>query len=956
MWALFSVLISFCSAQESWKTNYAGKFGGINSFNDSSQISDEDSKSAENVRTDAGYLEKRRGSVRLLQVLDGFSVSHLAQFIPSNGTKYLLAHSSITIYRTDLASAAVAIGTVTVTNNVDFITAYGKAIIADGGQPPIHWDGTSSSTVAGFPICKYMEFADERVYCANIPSESTSRVRVSSFGGVSYWTVPSNVSKVGDAPNSFDFDKDDGDEITCFFKTPWGKFIGKRRKTLILKGYDNLTYYKKTIDPAIGCVDDRSVQMLEGAVIWLAIDGIYAWGGSGPPVLISNDIDDIVKLIRELNSVTDSWSVDSKSEWDAGSYSANGQSNSWDSSTTPGSIFASSQTFVDTSSTNFAAGTLTNVTTAAVTGSLTLSSTTVRDNFEDGNYTSNIVWTVTGSGDFQVTTIASSKRLSPDGSISVSTIVPSGIAIATGSWAFSYYMAKSGAVANRCSNTSGLTCLDFRFVVSAGLNYYTLRLYSQSASGIGYRLVKNVGNTETVLGDGASENLDPDTAYAFEVQRSTDGRMYVYRDGVFKSSATDTAVSSSTKVEVFAWNDGNWTNTIDDVLIYQYQRHGEFTSRIFDTRFSTPLAGPFSSTFTAVSGETFVYFDIRSSTSPNDDLWSSFSAASDTIRVTQQSRYQQYRIRFSTFISTKTGQVDSVENIYASTGNYRSDVHFIGGDITAWKTVDFSDNQSPSGVLVYYVRSATYSFSAAADGNGIGWYNQTNHLNVGVSTGTYYQFRIDSSSMTSSSQTAIVARHAVYWQEGSVKPVASAVFDRRYYLCVTISTTSVNKDTCLVFQKNSKWVTDTGPSIGSLTVYDNNLVGGSDKTDSYIWKHEQKDVYRDDTSAISSFWKSKDFIIGNPFLKKILHEMWLDAAYSTASVKVGFAINKSQTYTDKSIDLSANTDYVNKRVPIDKGFVEGKYINFRFSNSTIDQYFRVNGYAFMTETKNRTTD
>lgn len=920
------------------------EFCGVNTQKDSSRIADCESPDAQNVLTDDGKLEKMPGNVRLATILDGYAVKFANEIIMPSGSRYLIAHASTTIYKTDLSSGSlVSIGTTSANGVLDTVTAYGKGFFQDGVANAWEWNETSTATVPTMPIAKYIEFGDERVYVANIPGESSSRVRVSSFGSTSYFTVPANVSSQADAPNSFDFQKDDGDAINCFKITPWGKFVGKGRSTHILKGYDNLTYYKKVIDPNIGCSDDRSVQMVDGLLIWLADDGIYAWNGNGPPILISRDIEPTVRRIRQLVSAAASWTVDTAADFQQGSRSTNGPAYAWDWTSVPGSIIPSSTTFLDTSSDTWVNGTVSSITATDLPGSIQLSSSSYRDSFEDGDFSAGAAtWTAT-SGSWSIATIGSTKYLKGETGADQDRIHTTAVRIASGTWRWTSRFVGE----NQCSTDSEAFCYEFRFQKVSD-DYYALRIRFDS---VNYQqLIKKVGGTTTIL---ASTNFtySPNTDYAFRVDKTTDGRFYAYRDGVLISSTTDIAISSPGFTEIAASNNRD-PNHFTSIFAYQYQASGRYTSRIFDMAISTPVYGVLSATCTSVAQGGHAAFYTQTSTAADGGGFSTLATTSDTIRITSPGvRYARYVMDMFTSITTMTPVCTDIKIVAIATGTYDTTVHFIGTQITSQREFVATDATSGSG-LSYFVRTATYSFES--DAAAPVWKVQPNNFNVVYGTGSYVQFRVDSSSISTSSDTAQVYRMAYNWVEGTQNPVASGYDKHRYFLCVQISSTSTSNDKCLVYQKNNKWTNWAGPSVYSMGRFDNNLIAGDASTDSKVWKIMQDDVYNFDGSPISAYWISKDFTLDAPFNDKILHEIWVDSVrQSSATLNVSYAVNRSTSFVSYGYNLHDTADMSIKRIPLDAGYERGKYLKFKLSNSTLDHNFGINEYLFLAEPQDR---
>lgn len=917
--------LAFGQVNQSWQGFPQTKWCGLNTFNDSSQIDDCDSPDAQNLLTDTGGLEKRPGNIRISQILSGYAVKMVGEWVAPSATRYLIAHASTTIYETDLGASPIAIGTVTVSQNVDMVGAYGKLIFQDGAANPWYWDGTSTATNTGMPTCQYMVFADERIYCANIPSESSSRVRVSSFASINYFTVPGNVSSVGDAPNYFDFQKDDGEGVTCFKATPWGKFIGKKHSTHILKGYDNLTYYKRLIDPKVGCTDTRSVQMVDGLLIWLSYDGIYGWTGSGPPLLLSKDIESLVKQMRQINSQAAQWVIDTFGDWSS-TYISGGGNPNWNITTTPGSIFPSSSSFVDNSSTSFNMGTLTNLVSTQAVGGLpgqvlvAITSNTV----EGGNFSSSGYWNCIGYPN-NSTCDDNAYTGKSEGTTWVAQC-PVGDA----------FCAASCMGAGACSGSK--YALTYRLLQPSDLSVIASGVISNTFGETHDQQLSFSGITSTsaIIEFHATGSSD-----SFRKMLDTPPGFYLIFDHFGTCNNNLTCITGGTlglKELV----------SVANVRVSSYPPTASILSRSFDTKVTTATHSAFSVNITSNATGALTF---KEQSSADNSTWDSLVSINPNAQPTKKQRYWRYQGNFTQASGTVAAHIDQIgTQVAIGTGTDDSPVHFIGSNITSWKAFNATDTND--GGVKYLVRSATYSFSY--NDPSIVWQRQNNNQTISISTNPYFQFRIDSSSVVYSTENAQVNRVAVNWQEGVDKPLASGFVNHRYFLCGQFSATATTNDKCLMLQRNNKWIPWVGPAPGAMGLFNNNLVVGDGGTNSYVWKIMQDNIYQDDGSAINSYWTTKDFTYDKPFQQKILHELWLDSIYqSSATLTVGYATDKSSTWTTRTTNLGSVANIANKRIPLTTGYTLGKYLKFQFSNSTIDQYIKLNGYMPLVELKDR---
>lgn len=910
-----------------WTPVYVADWGGLNVLLDSSDLG-ADAQVARNVLTDGGYLEKMPGNVLLTTILSGYGNKYVGDWAAPSGTRYLIAQASNTVYQTDFSGTPVALGTVTAGAQLTSVPAFNRVYFADGSKPLWYWDETSTGTVrdtasnVAAPNCTYIAEKDTRIFCANIPTEGTSRVRLSSAGGAGYYVVPADVGSVDNAPNVFDFTPDDGDRINCLAPTPWGMFVGKKYSSHMIKGTGNLTYDLRVIDPKVGCVDNRTVQMVNGVLQWLSVDGVYGYEGSGPPRILSRDLDPIMRGLNFADANSREWIVDIQSDWQSGAINDGGRT--WDTVTVPGSLIMSSQTFVDTSSSNFVAGTL------------------VRTSTETTDFVRLIVSTgLINQGDFEGSTNAWTCGTSGSSTCGVG-----------------QYGVVNNTFQARLEALDGSGCGDFYIRVNNGYNDAALANLTISNGSSGTNavvdLVANLGGI------------------------STDTLRFCFQDAFPGSGAGCGAGSSRTNLYSTATTGGftlmyDWANVcdgtnrrlyLDNVRLSSYPPTGTFTSRSFDTLVTTPTLNQFAVSFTSTSQATLTF---QEQDSADNASWGTAVSLNPHARPTLQRRYWRY---VGNFVGprggTLTARLADVGTITAiGTGTYRSDVHFIGTDISSWKQLNVTEANETG--IAYHVRSANSVFTR--NSSTPAWSYQLNNNTIGISTGAYYQFEIDSTSVTTTTQNYVAARVATNWEEGAPPPAVSGVNDRRYFVCVAVSTSASNPDTCFVRQKNNKWVTWEGPSVGAMGLYNNNLIVGDGSTDSKVWKIMQPGVYTYDGTAIDSEWVSADYTNGAAFNEKILREMWVDAeAVSGSSVTVAYNVNKSSAYVSRTIGLdngrSINPDAypigymqygaINAWLPIAAGYDVGKYVRLKFTHAINSAYMRLNNYLIYLENKSRT--
>jgi hypothetical protein len=304
------------------------EFGGVNNSADPMLIAAKDAQDAANVITDEGDLRPMPGSLQHYN-LGKSTVSFLGSFVDESARKVIITQSGAEVLASTTSGTFGTIQTLSAVRDIDGVQAFKRYYIVDGTARPFYYTGGSTATAAGMDACRYVEFYANRLVCVNL-STDTSRVALSAYNLPENWTV----TTTADSAVLKYFHKDDGQPIRCVKTTPYGLFIGKDGSAGLLKGSDADTFWWYDLSLDIGCIDDRSVQMVDGAITWLSRRGVAAWAGSGRPSIVSEEIRNTTKNILAADSSEQTWAVSTKNGWQLG----NGAG--WDYDITAGSIKA----------------------------------------------------------------------------------------------------------------------------------------------------------------------------------------------------------------------------------------------------------------------------------------------------------------------------------------------------------------------------------------------------------------------------------------------------------------------------------------------------------------------------------------------------------------------------------------------------------------------------------------
>lgn len=896
--------------------------GGIDNYHESSKIADTDFQDARNVLTDKGYLEKRPGS-DLIITGNGDPIIYQKEFTTQSNVKNLIIQAGQNVYVTDFSTSPVLIATVNINGILDGVSAFNRHFMSNGYDTSFFYDGSSVSTFT-MPTSKYLEFAYERLWAGNIAGYE-SRVDVSEYGDYNNWEIPTDSDLVDTDPISFYFDRNDGKPISCLYASPYGVLVFKRNKMFIIRGNSTLTFSKARLSDSVGCVDDRSVHTTyDGRVRWLGFDGIYEWsGGASGPTLISREIDKTIKTIKQSEQIQDLQQISSYADWKEGDSNYNGPTKSWSADISPGNIVLSTfGAIID--DTNYSSGTFISVTTTIISGYISIST----DNKYP--YSPNDYFT----------------KLKPDFNLGFDDGT-------TSYWTLNNSDCPTQAAWLIYSDYLYAGIYRTYFNLNDNSSHYNLYARGCKNEGPAYMTVISTPTNTVLISTqaGVSNSV---------IYISTSYPNYIKVNFIWNGStrvySSDIEISTDVAIRIQQNNSYGSGYTYYGLFIdiAKKDNKAEFVSPIYDTGFLWPSGGSLEANISTPTS-TSVSFAVRDSTSPNNDMWSSYQDLSDytegegnlKAKLPLSKRYWQAKAFLNTSVSTSTPLLTDFTITAVSTGIYDSSVLFVGNGITSWG--QFSAAGEYLDAIDFYVRSASYAFSAGD--TSIPWTSQTNLINLSISTNPYVQVRVDSNrfnSIYTSTNSLNVQSITINWSQGETQKIASFFFDGRSYWSVNTSSEHNYNDKVLVYQRNNKWTIFDGPTYSTLGLYNNSLYAG-DAINGNIYQIMKDGVYSDNLSAINSYVISKDFTFGYPNNDKTLSTFYVESSplITPSTLSLGYSINKSTSYTTTSINIDEGESYNEEVSTMFPNYATGKYFNFKFSNNIVDEYMKIEGFTLL---------
>lgn len=708
----------------------------------------------------------------------------------------------------------------------------------------------------------------------------------------------------------------------------------------ILEGDTQDDWQIRTISPNVGTLDNTSVYW-QGILYFRGQDGnIFGYDGANYEKL-TRDIQGTISASQSRRS--NSWTQTSAADWQAGLFQPSSSN-----FTVDGAITTKGWSEVETSSSEFNAGTFDTtvyVDTQTNSGSLQTTFPDTFSTFRTGASSTKNVWNTftVGSGTTDLIAV-SGGQLVLHGSNTGATNI-----IAAATTAPSHSLASTGAtwyfdVASMDDNSDNDVLVYFvladvvdtnpRDETTANRMYFLIASTNTSRND-DYKIsnleIKNSLNQTKVTTSSSTAMLTSGSTVRFWVN-STHYGLYV-NDAVVVTGSLN-GFDPQRRWYSYFWM---LTQTSTDVGLHLdnytiMPQTFTYTSPGFDTTISSPTWGTFTGNQTG-TGFTFT----SQVSADNSTFDSGVSATSGASLTSGQKRYVKLNATANYSPATLPDSVISLQDITLtaySTGTFYSQVKN-ASSLTGWDTftATYQDN---GGSNTFYIRSASYSF--ATNASVPSWTAITNGAVPSVSTNTYFQIRADISAASYTSLPAL-SDFTQNWFEGSATDKSyGAYFDDALWWAVVSGTGSTTNNRTLRYDfLNADWTLYDLASNGFLVK--NNAIYFGSATEGKVFKFG--DVDNDNGAAINAYWKSKDFFGDSPFLDKEIVNLSVFAdSVQNSSMSVTYSLNgsSSTSYTMNLYDANKTVVRSNKNLPQGK---IGNTFSVQFGNNAADQPFEV---------------
>ena len=893
-----------------------------------------------------GVVVRRRGSATCnsVEIPDGEPVEGLFTFDDDDGTRYQVAHSSesLLIHPGDCVFAPIIppINGIDSEALVNCVQTLGRLWCVDGAKL-FFWDGTSTGTVAGAPVGQIVNAFRNRVVIADISGEQ-SRVRLSGELDGTDWTAPGIPVSTSPA-NIAVGGVNDGLKVQCLMGTNGDAFlIGKEDSLFALYGFGRADFRLREISREVGCLEDRLAKEKNNCIYWLSRRGVERLCGniiqriSDP---IRDQIDVIIQTAGNIRSLTDTDQVD----FEAGNLEASGPGAPLSATIFPGNIVPSTTVFLDNSTTTFSDGSF-SAAGAALTGSGIVGPGAVASTYTF-RYDADVVpgsdgWTGGISNDSEA--VSGSTYTSTCAAANCSGQYSKAFAQDTESNTLMVIRPQfSGGTA---SNTQATLSLEgpsqtwATIILTTGTIIYQTR--GGSSGGVNLAQQRSEGEFST-----------------YTIIVTTFATASFWKDGVFITSGPSATSGFSPNSARFGTSIGIGDST-KFLLDFFHTAKGvvelgtediptisTFTSRVFDTSFSTPTAGILSLTTTTAPNTDMAFFihTATASTGPFTD----YIQITDLLAVTATQQFYQYRTTFTQSGFTEAPSIVSFSLEAASTATFIGQCRQLVG-ITSFGILACSLNENNGTIDLFISTGATCNDATASTATANA---QVNNTPITVSTAAFAAYRAEFTFDEAVSSTPVTLQSCtISYNEGETRPPAgAAVYRDRYHLAYTSDTASgaVN-DHQLVLDRNDKWTIFDNLKCASLSVYNRNLFCGS-ADDGFVI---QQDIGTDDSGiGFTSKIRTKAFHLGMPERRKIFKRVYWDlepepTASDMITLTARFIIDRgSTTFSLGTVDLGVDPDHILTTkfpFPLNQAS-DGRYIALEVEASGLNQPSRIFG-------------
>lgn len=811
-------------------------------------------QSAYNLYFDSdGSLDRRGGIAQynLTPISGTQTVKGLWPFNSTNGIKYLIAFSSSSMFYTTgdgnwsmINPSGSGYWGLSTTAEMQCVQSAGFLWCTDGTDQPFQTNVTSTQAIAAAPIGSLIGTFRNRILISGVSGSLTDVYLSGELNGLD-WAVPAVTYSTSAAIISLN-GVNDGLQPNCLmgeFQNQY--YIGRDYDLWALSGYSNQDFALRKVSSEIGCTDPKSVQEVNKQLIWLSKRGVEALSGTQITPISYYIRPTINQLIAAAGNARSQ--LINGNNFSTGQFCASGPNSCTSSTISPGFVVPSSWSVTDTSfaSPGYSFGSLVNVSTNDITGSIVLLRSTwsmTNGSFSLGNTTN---WTAVNmqfgadfnGGGCQSLEGTQTKFGEDSGRGGQVGLVSSTVTVndANGSLIKRCYIEWDSThmlyISDTCdlSFSTGTANASFGVCRDLGLNIAN----PQNYNGMSIKFTSMLGATMTSAVAPPANQVWVNTCILLSGTQEING---------FSACGTSNYMSS-----------------------------GTYATSSYFTAISTPVWGDFNINMSSASNTPATFKTLVSANNSTFDAGVTATPGSQIASAAKS--YIKYIGSLSQSIALSTGTpVISLDNLAAETTGYYISPAILVSSPTSWGTFQV-DGVTNGGLFTFWI--STGATAALATASTAPWVMQSPNAQIGVSTTTTYVAVRILFSLSVATQVPTINDFTVNWNNGSNRPPTSSMqYYDRYYLFYTTNTIgSPVNDHAAVYDYNGKWTFLDHINAYSATLYLNAPYIGDSNSTGLVYQMESGQS--DNGKSFTYQWQTGDIDLGNPAQRKTFKRLYL---------------------------------------------------------------------------------
>lgn len=378
--------------------------------------------------------------------------------------------------------------------------------------------------------------------------------------------------------------------------------------------------------------------------------------------------------------------------------------------------------------------------------------------------------------------------------------------------------------------------------------------------------------------------------------------------GAGPSSRTTSFPATGTGCTVTAAKSGSWTVFDSEAGAYSFVLSFiDGSTSVLISSVAVPYAAN-SCTFTqrslpAAPAKSYVKLKMSSTVGSGTLTSPGFTSSGETLTFWTASDFSTNASgKSDMFIDLISGSTTTI-----SSGTYYSSIKN-APYVASWDTINVTSTND-GGTHSYFVRSATESFTILSTTPT--WTAQSSGDVIGVSTGSYFQFR-DDFNVTLTTQNPTLQSFTFNWYEGTATDKAYAIyFDDAVWWAVASGDGQATNNYIFKYDTINKGWTLYDIAAAGFLVQNNALYFGYADAGAFGYPgllFLYGNSYSDYGQSINSYWGSKDYFGSDPWLDNNYTQIDVVARQDDgATLTVGYTVNRTNYYS-YGVSLTTTTD------------------------------------------------